>query len=192
MLGTAIAGLIILFNTSLDQAFNFFVVFQKRKRYTVGDRNLGKVLPRQPFRVLGENPGLQPASAKPNSPFTAQPLGRDCTIQTRRAGNLKYPPIDLLSDMERKADRGDIKGNAATIERSLESFGITAHVVEVNSGPAVTQYALEVAKGTKLSKITSLERDLALALAAPTGTIRIEAPIPGRNLVGRELPNKSP
>jgi len=65
-------------------------------------------------------------------------------------------------------------------------------VVEVNLGPAVTQYALEVALGTKLSKITSLERDLALALSAPTGTIRIEAPIPGRNLVGIELPNKAP
>ena len=64
-------------------------------------------------------------------------------------------------------------------------------MVEVNLGPAVTQYALEVALGTKLSKITSLERDLALALAAPTGTIRIEAPIPGRNLVGIELPNRA-
>jgi S-DNA-T family DNA segregation ATPase FtsK/SpoIIIE len=73
----------------------------------------------------------------------------------------------------------------------LESFGITARVVEVNLGPAVTQYALEVALGTKLSKITALERDLALALAAPTGTIRIEAPIPGRSLIGIELPNKS-
>ena len=65
-------------------------------------------------------------------------------------------------------------------------------MVEVNLGPAVTQYALEVALGTKLSKITALERDLALALAAPTGTIRIEAPIPGRSLIGIELPNKSP
>ncbi|KKT66139.1 MAG: Ftsk/spoiiie family protein [Candidatus Curtissbacteria bacterium GW2011_GWC1_44_33] len=65
-------------------------------------------------------------------------------------------------------------------------------MVEVNLGPAVTQYALEVALGTKLSKITALERDLALALAAPTGTIRIEAPIPGRSLVGIELPNRSP
>ena len=55
-----------------------------------------------------------------------------------------------------KADRGDIKGNAAIIEQTLESFGITARVVEVNLGPAVTQYAIEVALGTKLSKITSL------------------------------------
>ena len=101
-----------------------------------------------------------------------------------------YPSMDLLSEAEiGKAERGDIKGNAATIEKTLESFGITARVVEVNLGPAVTQYALEVALGTKLSKITGLERDLALALAAPNGTIRIEAPIPGRSLVGIELPN---
>ncbi|MCK4825701.1 DNA translocase FtsK, partial [bacterium] len=105
----------------------------------------------------------------------------------------KYPPLKILTDAETgKADRGDIKGNAAIIEQTLESFGITARVVEVNLGPAVTQYALEVALGTKLSKITALERDLALALAAPTGTIRIEAPIPGRSLVGIELPNRSP
>jgi S-DNA-T family DNA segregation ATPase FtsK/SpoIIIE len=105
----------------------------------------------------------------------------------------KYPDLSLLSNTPAgKADRGDIKENAAIIEQTLESFGITARVVEVNLGPAVTQYALEVALGTKLSKITALERDLALALAAPTGTIRIEAPIPGRSLVGIELPNKSP
>ena len=104
----------------------------------------------------------------------------------------KYPSIELLSDVESgKANRGDIKGNAATIEKTLESFGITARVVEVNLGPAVTQYALEVALGTKLSKITSLANDLALALAAPTGQIRIEAPIPGRSLVGIEIPNRS-
>ena len=105
----------------------------------------------------------------------------------------KYPPTSMLTDDQiGKADRGDIKGNAAVIEKTLESFGITARVVEVNLGPAVTQYAIEVALGTKLSKITALERDLALALAAPTGTIRIEAPIPGRSLVGIELPNRAP
>lgn len=105
----------------------------------------------------------------------------------------KYPPLDLLAEASGgKADRGDIKGNAGIIEQTLDSFGITARVIEVNLGPAVTQYAIEVALGTKLSKITALDRDLALALAAPTGAIRIEAPIPGRSLVGIELPNRSP
>ncbi len=104
----------------------------------------------------------------------------------------EYPPLSLLSDKGGgEANRGDVKANAEIIERTLGSFGIKARVVEVNYGPAVTQYALEIALGTKLSKITSLATDLALALAAPTGQIRIEAPIAGRALVGVEVPNHS-
>ncbi|GAB4026152.1 MAG: DNA translocase FtsK [Candidatus Microgenomates bacterium] len=105
----------------------------------------------------------------------------------------KYPSLNLLSTQKgAKADRGDIKENASIIESTLDSFGIRAKVMEVNGGPAVTQYAIRIAEGTKLSKIKGLSTDLALALAAPTGTIRIEAPIPGRNLVGLEIPNRSP
>ncbi|MBU1033512.1 DNA translocase FtsK [Patescibacteria group bacterium] len=103
-----------------------------------------------------------------------------------------YPPLSLLSQKSGgKADRGDVKGNAAIIENTLDSFGIRAKVTEYNPGPAVTQYALDINKGTRLSKITALSTDLALALSAPTGQIRIEAPIPGRNLVGVEVPNRS-
>lgn len=101
------------------------------------------------------------------------------------------PPLSLLENkIGGEADRGDINGSAAIIEQTLESFGIRAQVKEVNLGPAVTQYALEIARGTKLSKITALQNDLALALAAPTGQIRIEAPIPGRAMVGIEIPNR--
>ncbi len=104
----------------------------------------------------------------------------------------KYPPLSLLStEKGGKADRGDIKENASIIESTLDSFGIRAKVAEVNGGPAITQYAIKIAEGTKLSKIKALQTDLALALAAPTGQIRIEAPIPGRNLVGIEIPNRS-
>lgn len=104
-----------------------------------------------------------------------------------------YPPLSLLSDvLSKEADRGDVNKNADTIEKTLDSFGIRAKVVEVNRGPAVTQYALEIVRGTKLSRITALSNDLALALAAPTGQVRIEAPIPGRSLVGIEIPNKKP
>ncbi len=104
----------------------------------------------------------------------------------------EYPPLSLLSSSEGgEADRGDVKKNATVIETTLESFGIRAKVKEVNYGPSVTQYALEIARGTKLSKITGLATDLALALAAPGGQIRIEAPIAGRSLVGVEVPNYS-
>lgn len=104
------------------------------------------------------------------------------------------PPLSILSKKGGgTAERGDLKKNASIIEDLLDSFGISgAKVAEVNCGPAVTQYALEITMGTKLSKITGLQNDLALALAAPTGQIRIEAPIPGRSLVGIEIPNQSP
>ncbi|PIR61879.1 MAG: DNA translocase FtsK [Candidatus Pacebacteria bacterium CG_4_10_14_0_8_um_filter_43_12] len=101
-----------------------------------------------------------------------------------------YPPLSLLEDSEGgEADRGDVKKNAATIEYTLKSFGIQSWVREVNMGPSVTQYALEISHGTKLSKVTGLATDLALALAAPTGQIRVEAPIAGKSLVGIEVPN---
>jgi len=119
----------------------------------------------------------------------------DGTIQSPATANMiwEYPPLSLLStSLGGKADRGDVKHNAQTIESTLESFGIQAKVAEVNYGPSVTQYALEITRrGTKLSKITGLATDLALALAAPTGQIRIEAPIAGRSLVGIEVPNHS-
>ena len=123
--------------------------------------------------------------------------GPDKILKTASLNNIPNgiwtpPPLDLLTDNQnQKADRGDIKKTAGTIEKTLQSFGIDAKVAEVNLGPAVTQYALEIALGTKVSKITSLTNDLALATEAPTGQIRIEAPIPGRNLIGIEIPNKS-
>lgn len=132
------------------------------------------------------------------SGFSSSGLGQrigDLKINIPQKTSLDFvwqpPPLSLLSDIGgKKADRGDVKFNASIIERTLKSFGIVAQVMEVNYAPAVTQYALEIAEGTKVSKITSLSNDLALALAAPTGQIRIEAPIPGKKLVGIEVPNK--
>ncbi|MCL5003820.1 MAG: DNA translocase FtsK [Patescibacteria group bacterium] len=105
----------------------------------------------------------------------------------------EYPPLSILSEAKgAEANRGDVSGNAAVIEKTLESFGIKARVVEVNMGPAVTQYALESAQGTKIARIKNLQNDLAMALASPTGSVRIEAPIPGKSLIGVETPNLSP
>lgn len=101
-----------------------------------------------------------------------------------------YPPFTLLSNASSKSDPGDLKGTAATIERTLESFGILAKVVEVNVSPTVTQYALELASGTKIAKITTLANDLASAVMSKSGAVRVEAPIPGKSLVGIEIPNQ--
>ncbi len=99
------------------------------------------------------------------------------------------PPLDLLEGDKGKPSTGDIKANANIIKRTLQNFGINVEMNEVCIGPSVTQYALKPAEGVKLSKITGLSNDLALALAAHP--IRIEAPIPGKSLVGIEVPNRS-
>lgn len=199
LLGTSIIGLVILLNTSLDQVFIFFLsILRSARKYLLGESFSGLRigLPKKEFKYAG---GTSVSSAREVSGSYSKTKLNE-SLEPKLVTNVrgedkvwKYPSYAVLTDSETgKADRGDIKGNAAIIEQTLESFGITARVIEVNLGPAVTQYALEVALGTKLSKITALERDLALALAAPTGTIRIEAPIPGRSLVGIELPNRSP
>ncbi len=98
------------------------------------------------------------------------------------------PPLDLLNKNEAAPTSGNIKENSMIIKSTLENFGIPVEMAEVNVGPTVTQYAFKPAEGVKLSKITTLSNNLALALAAHP--IRIEAPIPGKSLVGIEVPNK--
>jgi len=98
------------------------------------------------------------------------------------------PPLDLLNKNEATPTSGNIKENSMIIKNTLENFGIPVEMAEVNVGPTVTQYAFKPAEGVKLSKITTLSNNLALALAAHP--IRIEAPIPGKSLVGIEVPNK--
>ncbi len=98
-------------------------------------------------------------------------------------------PIELLSRRDQKPTAGDIMRNQAVIQRTLETFGIPVEMVDVSIGPTVTQFTLKPAEGVKLTKITALHNDLALALAAHP--IRIEAPIPGKSLVGIEVPNQS-
>ncbi len=102
--------------------------------------------------------------------------------------NFKLPPLDLLSDVVTKVDSGNIRQNVSIIQEALEDFGVEVEMSEVNVGPTVTQYTLKPAAGIKLSRISNLSNDLALALAAHP--IRIEAPIPGRSLVGIEVPNR--
>jgi DNA segregation ATPase FtsK/SpoIIIE, S-DNA-T family len=98
-----------------------------------------------------------------------------------------YPRFDLLSDKRNKSDAGDIEGNKTVIKNTLNHFGITVTMCDVAIGPTVSQYSLQPAEGVRLSSIDALQRDLALALAARN--IRIESPIPGKKLVGIEIPN---
>lgn len=101
----------------------------------------------------------------------------------------KAPPLDLLNAEGSKPTTGDLRANANIIKRTLDSFGIPVDMGEINIGPKVTRYTLKPAEGVKLSRITALSQDMALQLAAHP--IRIEAPIPGKSLVGIEVPNKT-
>ncbi|MCK5027053.1 MAG: DNA translocase FtsK 4TM domain-containing protein, partial [Candidatus Pacebacteria bacterium] len=104
-------------------------------------------------------------------------------------GNIPFdpPPMQLLSRDKGKPEFGDIKANTNIIKRTLQNFGISVEMDEVSVGPSVTRYSLKPAEGVKLSRIVGLQNDLSLALAAHP--LRIEAPIPGKALVGIEIPN---
>lgn len=109
-------------------------------------------------------------------------------IHQLSSSSFTIPPSDLLESGTGKANAGDVKVYSSLIKKTLANFGIDVEMSEVNIGPAVTQYAFKPAEGVKLSRITALSNDMALALAAHP--LRIEAPIPGRALVGVEVPNK--
>jgi len=98
-------------------------------------------------------------------------------------------PLDLLEDEKEKVQANNLEKNTEIIKKTLADFGISVQMGPINVGPTVTQYTLKPAEGIKLSRIALLNRELSLALAAHP--IRIEAPIPGKSLVGIEVPNKN-
>lgn len=112
-------------------------------------------------------------------------------VEAKEDQNYQFPPLDLLTKVkptDQSADLDSIKSNTQKLQDTLKSFGVDATVENVNLGPSVTKYELRPAVGVKVSRITNLADDLALALAAKD--IRIEAPIPGKSLIGIEVPNQ--
>lgn len=209
-LSASLVGAVILFETSIAQVFRIIgtlasaiykytfgksVKNKDRADKPKGDKDVQYVKDEQTKAKADDHvTGVKPVFTTTPKHAEQQPLPLDNKPKTSSDNQAWiYPTIDIFDDGEgKKADRGDVKKNAQMIEQTLDSFGIKARVVEVNGGPSVTQYAIEVAIGTKLAKIQSLSNDLAMAMAAPGGQIRIEAPIPGRSLVGIEVPNRSP
>ncbi len=104
-------------------------------------------------------------------------------------GQYTPPPLSLLERDKGRPGVGDIKGNANIIKRTLANFGIVVELDEISIGPSVTRYAIKPAEGVRLQKIMTLQQNLELALAAHP--VRIEAPIPGKSLVGIEVPNST-
>jgi len=196
LFGCGFIGFIVLFETSLEDVFLFGakifsylkLALMKITQIKRRKREYPLIRTEEKREVKEKGRKEEPVVKKVTPPSTIK-----TSIGSQKSQLIwEYPPLDLLVDaVGGEADRGDVNQNKTIIEQTFTNFGIKVEVVEINYGPAVTQYALKIFPGTKLSKITALAGDLALALAAPTGQIRIEAPIPGRSLVGIEVPNRS-
>ncbi|MBI4812259.1 DNA translocase FtsK 4TM domain-containing protein [Candidatus Falkowbacteria bacterium] len=122
--------------------------------------------------------------------FHATPVKTNTKLETLLATKQRRQitiPLTLLDRSTSKAQSGDIERNKQIIEKTFHEFGIDVEMGNISVGPTVTQYTLRPAQGIKLARIVSLQNDLALALAAHP--IRLEAPIPGKSLVGIEVPN---
>lgn len=191
-----ISSLLLTFNTSLHhiaEKGNFWKkIYQALKIFFLGLR-FGK--PKETAEATAEEEPEEAAATEATPPLFAAkniPAGQEIKTPASpipiKAERRKIDmPIDLLDNQSEKPTSGDIKTQMNVIQKTLENFGITVEMGDVAVGPTVTQYTLKPSEGVKLSKITTLHNDLSLALAAHP--IRIEAPIPGKSLVGIEVPN---
>lgn len=141
---------------------------------TVGEPNKAVVREKTEFKV--------------NNLDDVMPSNKQALVATTDK-NWKFPSLDLLEDAKTKVDSGNIEANVAIVQKTLNDFGVEVEMGEVNVGPTVTQYTFRPAVGVKLAQIAALQNDLALALSA--SSIRMELPIPGKALVGIEIPNKT-
>ena len=137
----------------------------------------------------------RPERREPESTFSAEPRRTILTeppIQGgKKSGEFQLPPLDLL-DPPPPLSKGEenVEEKCRTLEDALRSFGVESHVVQVNQGPIVSSFEVEPARGVKVNQITSLADDIALVLK--TSRVRILAPVPGKSVVGIEVPNLNP
>lgn len=142
--------------------------------------------PTQPLAARGAQPNSAATSAAASQAAAARAAAANLKSLL---GQYTPPPLSLLERDKGRPGVGDIKGNANLIKRTLQNFGIQVELDEISIGPSVTRYAIKPAEGVRLQKIVALQQNLELALAAHP--VRIEAPIPGKSLVGIEVPNSA-
>jgi len=189
-------AVLIVFNTKLPfLSFAFIRNLIKREKttdetysITTGDAEEEEQEEEEDKEEAGVYETVAPLTEQDESVPVGRRRGSErSAFGTLHADRYKPPPIELLEKDKGKPSSGDVKANANIIKRTLSNFGITVEVDEVSIGPTVTRYAVKPAEGVRISKIVSLTNNLELALAAYP--VRIEAPIPGRSLVGIEVPN---
>ncbi|OGY91987.1 MAG: hypothetical protein A3B30_00955 [Candidatus Komeilibacteria bacterium RIFCSPLOWO2_01_FULL_52_15] len=199
LLAFLLIGFFMFLNTSFATIVSIW-----RQLYDAVAHTLSQLMPRKKDEPVYENRFETAELTKADEPEQEseeeETEGEPSAVMPRRAPSERQKPrriiqpkidipLDLLSAITDTPTGGDIKAGMKKIEETLKSFGIEVTMGEVNVGPTVTQYTLKPMEGVKLTQITALQNDLALALAAHP--IRIEAPIPGKSLVGIEVPNQT-
>ena len=195
LIALLVISFLLIFDTALKLDFLFAIknLFQKKKKEQESNTEVEIKLPKG-AEVQEEDEEAENEEPKENvvkKMFQKrEPLEEEFIQVKPRTFTLKPftpPPLSLLEKDRGKPGVGDIRANANLIKRTLQNFGIAVEMDEISIGPSVTRYALKPAEGVKLSRILGLQNNLELALAAHP--VRIEAPIPGKSLVGIEIPN---
>lgn len=204
-LGKFLGALLLFVFTAVALMFIFKIPPRKlllvakpfRRKSITGSEDLGELKAKMSGFKMNEGvPVIHHHAAEKASPKmssfknSAQKLSGDddhAALTVANDPEWQYPPLNLLSDKQDKADAGDVQGNAELIKDTFANFSLDVEVEGANIGPRVTQYTIKPPTGVKLQKITALEDNLKLDLAAHS--IRMEAPIPGKRVVGIEVPN---
>ncbi|OGI71106.1 hypothetical protein A3C60_01615 [Candidatus Nomurabacteria bacterium RIFCSPHIGHO2_02_FULL_37_45] len=189
-----IISILVIFDAKLNLGpfLEKLWIFITKKKEMVLEANVDDDEEEMPAPLDEEEVGDNKKTPSVNKTSHQEGEEEDMPIKKRKGAlvsNYVPPPLSLLEEDQGKPNTGDVKANANIIKRTLLNFGIEVEMDEITIGPTVTRYALKPAEGVKLSRIVGLQNDLALSLAAHP--IRIEAPIPGKSLVGIEIPNKS-
>jgi S-DNA-T family DNA segregation ATPase FtsK/SpoIIIE len=190
-----VALVLIALLTIFDAPLRFtFITSLFRKKETSLEEGEGGLIIANP-ESLEPKPSKEPAMAE-KAPDMKKPLPEsrekeDLSVSPFLMNGKEFvpPPLSLLQQDRGKPGVGDIKANSNIIKRTLANFGINVEMDEISIGPSITRYALKPAEGVRLTKIIALQSNLELALAA--SPVRIEAPIPGKSLVGIEVPNST-
>ena len=199
-------GIILLFNVNLSNALNAFIAkFKWFKKKSMEDNEEDEVSKKEALldERLHANEGEEenPKSIIVNSveelkhhevkeEFSAPSVANPASVLPNP--NYQLPNMSILDDpsKNKKVNSNQfLINNKQNLERVLHDFQIDGHVVDIHMGPAVTQFEVVVPSGTKVSRISSINKEIALALAAKD--VRIEAPIPGKNTIGVEIPNQA-
>ena len=205
---TGIFSIILIFNITISDIFNKFKeIFNKEKEekthkeYVVeGDELVGiketnKENIQMPEKeekkiVITSIDELKTINAEPIKP-TKESFDAEVKEEQMDTSMYRLPKFDLLKPTPKKKNNGEesfVRSNQEILERVLKDFDISGKVVEIHIGPAVTEYEIIVPNGTKVNRITNINKEIALAMAAKD--VRIQAPIPGKNTIGIEIPNR--